>query len=192
MKVDPDTQHMVRFRDGDQDAFRILFTKYKRKIINFCFRFCGDKEMSEELAQEVFLRVYKAAPRYRPDANFSTWIFRIATNVCLNEVRKKKYNYKIESLDTSMNSGEKESSKEIEDKTGQAPQDLLEDKERHLFIQQAISNLPEKQRAALLLRIYHGFSYQEIGRQIKKTEKGVKSLIHRGRQNLKNTLQEYY
>ncbi len=148
--------------------------------------------MSEELAQEVFLRVYKAAPRYRPDAKFSTWIFRIATNVCLNEVRKKKYDHKLESLDSSMNSGEKESSKEIEDKIGQAPQDLLEDKERHLLIQQAISNLPEKQRAALLLRIHHGFSYQEIGKQIKKTEKGVKSLIHRGRQNLKNALQEYY
>ncbi len=148
--------------------------------------------MSEELAQEVFLRVYKAAPRYRPDAKFSTWIFRIATNVCLNEVRKRKYNYKMESLDTSLNSVKMASSEKIEDKTGQAPQNLLEDKERHLLIQQAISNLPEKQRAALLLRTYHGFSYKEIGKQINKTEKSVKSLIHRGRQNLKSALEEYY
>ena len=179
---------MERFREGDQDAFRILFVNYKQKIINYCYRFCGHREIAEELAQEVFLRVYKAAPRYRPDARFSTWIFRIATNICLNELRKKKYRCKIESLDDSFHSGTGAGSGEIEDRGTPAPQDRLEDRERDQMIQGAISNLPEKQRAALLLRLHYGFSYREIGKQIKASESSVKSLIHRGRQNLKKVL----
>ncbi len=189
MKVDPDIQHMERFRDGDETAFRFLFTKYKIKMITFCYRFCGNKEMAEELAQEVFLRVYKAAPRYRPDARFSTWIFKIATNVCLNEVRKKKYSVDIKSIHNLSNPGEKDHVMEIEDTLMPPPHNLLEEKERDQLIQNALSRLPDKQRAALLLRIYQGFTYQEIGVQLKKSEKGVKSLIHRGRENLKQALE---
>jgi RNA polymerase sigma-70 factor (ECF subfamily) len=187
VKSDPDAQYMLRFKDGDPHAFRVLFEGYKKKIINFCYRFCGDGETAEELAQEVFLRVYKAAPKYRPDARFSTWIFRIATNVCLNELRKKRYHWHMESLEVPSGSGEWKMAGEIQDPTP-LPQERLEFAERDHMILQAISNLPGKQRAALVLRIFHGFSYREIAGQIKSSESSVKSFIHRGRQSLKQVL----
>ena len=182
---------MLNFKDGDQNAFRILFKEYEKRIINFCYRFCGDLELAEELAQEAFLRVYKAAPKYRVDAKFSTWIFRITTNVCLNEMRKARYHSKTVSLDIPTNIDGVKNLMEIEDHS-QHPQDLIESKERDHLVQKAIMNLPEKQRAALLLRIHHGFSYQEIGKQIRISESGVKTLIHRGRQRLKQALQVHF
>ncbi len=121
MKKDPDVQHMLLFKDGNTDAFRVLFEKYKRPIINFCFKFCGDRQMAEELAQEVFIRVHKAAPRYRPDAKFSTWIYRIATNLCLNELRRKKYTYETESIDQPISSDKGNMEKEYEDTSSGNP-----------------------------------------------------------------------
>ncbi|MDY6934818.1 MAG: sigma-70 family RNA polymerase sigma factor [Spirochaetota bacterium] len=190
MKEDSDIQYMEKFRDGDENAFRILFTRYKNRIISFCFWFCNDRDVAEELAQEVFLRVFKAVPSYRPEAKFSTWIFQIATNVCLNELRKTRYRYYMESLDSCHNSDEMGWAREIADRERQDPEYLLEDKERDHIVQKAISGLPEKQRIALLLRIYFGFSYQDIGLQMKCSESSVKSLIYRGRQNLKMILQK--
>jgi len=188
---DPDTQNILRFQEGDSNAFRDLFEEYKKKIINFCYRFCGDRGIAEELAQEVFLRVYKAAPRYRPDARFSTWIFRIATNVCLNELRKPRYAYRSESLDAPSTADEGKMSREIKDQRPQ-PQDVLESREKDHLIRQAIADLPGKQRAALFLRVFHGFSYNEIARQIKSSESNVKSLIHRGRKRLKQELEALF
>ncbi len=188
MKTDPDTQNMLRFKGGDQQAFRILFKEYKKKIINFCYRFCADREVAQELAQEVFLRVYKAAPRYKPEAKFSTWIFRVATNVCLNELRKKNYQYKIESIDKTATGETGNFNTEIEDEQQLSSHEIIESKERNRLIKDALTNLPDKQRAALLLRIFHGFSYQEIGTQIKASQGNVKTLIHRGRQNLMKIL----
>ena len=144
--------------------------------------------MAEELAQEIFFRVYRAAPRYRPDAKFSTWLFRIATNVCLNEVRKTRYKFKEESLDTPYKSEKTEMETEFDDRQAH---DILEDKEREMLVRQAITELPEKQRAALLLRVYDGFSYKEIGKKIRRSESSVKTIIHRGRQSLKMSLQKY-
>ncbi len=146
--------------------------------------------MAEELAQEVFLKVYKAAPKYRPDAKFSTWIFRIATNVCLNEIRKNRYQYNTESLDSPVPSEAGDIQKESEGPE-KLPQEMLEARERDNLIQKAISDLPEKQRAALLLRVSHGFSYQEIEKQMKCSQGSVKTLIHRARQHLKKKLSSH-
>lgn len=187
MKADPDTQCMERFRDGDEAAFRTLFLRYKKKIVNFCFWYCNDREIAEELAQEVFLRIYRAAPKYRPNAKFSTWIFQIATNVCLNELRKTRYRYVTESLDSSHNPDERQLT-EIADCERHDPQNILNNHENEIVIHDAILNLPEKQRIALLLRVYNGFSYQEISSQMNCSESSVKSLIHRARKNLKKAL----
>lgn len=190
MKKDPDTQTMLEFKQGDADGFRILFTRYKKKIVTFCYRFCGNREISEELAQEIFLKVYKAAPRYRPEAKFSTWLFRIAVNVCLNEIRKPGYRVITESMDFSCKTGEVEIHREIKDKKGSTPQEMLEKKEREMLLDQAIKKLPKKQRAALILRVTEEFSYNEIGKQINCSEKSVKSLIHRARNVLVREIQK--
>jgi len=190
MTKDPDTQTMLQFKGGDADCFRILFERYKKKIATFCYRFCGNREIAEELAQEVFLRVYKAAPGYRPEAKFSTWLFRIAVNVCLNEIRKPGYQVMTESIDSSGKTGESAMHREIEDKRRATPQDIMEQKEINIQLNQAIKKLPKKQKAALILRVNNEFSYNEIGKQIRCSEKGVKSLIHRARKALVKEIQK--
>jgi RNA polymerase sigma-70 factor (ECF subfamily) len=191
MHTDPDTQLMLQFKAGDQRAFQHLFDNYKKRVINYCFRYCGNAAVAEELAQETFMRVYKAARRYRPKARFSTWLFKIAANVCLNEIRKPVYRARMESLDDA--AAPALSSDMGPSASGSEPPDvLLEESEKHAKVQDAIKRLPEQQRAALLLRINEEFSYREIGHQIKRSEGHVKTLIYRGRQQLKKMLGAYF
>ncbi len=188
--MDADVKQMLEFQAGNHGAFQVLFTKYKKKIINFCYRFCRDQARAEELAQEVFLNVYRGAANYRPTARFSTWLFQIATHVCLNEMRKAHYRHKIDSIDAAVvtDDGERRN-RELSDSSG-SPEEMMEQQERETLIQQALLSLPEKQRLALSLRVLNGFSYQEIGRQIRCSENSVKTLIHRGRQQLKTLFQK--
>ncbi len=193
MRNDPDIQLMLDFKKGDQRAFQHLFDKYKNRVINFCLRFCGDRSVAEELAQETFLRVYTAAPRYRPNARFSTWLFTIAANVCRNEIRRPVYREKIESMDPLPDMEKKTAVPEIAARPeSTAPDGLYESLERHQLVQRAIRQLPDQQRLALLLRVNEEFSYREISVQIKRSENHVKTLIHRGRKRLKEILGDYF
>jgi len=182
---------MLQFKAGDQRAFHDLFDKHKKRVINYCFRYCGSAAVAEELAQETFMRVYKAAPRYRPKARFSTWLFKIAANVCLNEIRKPAYRAHTESLDDTAGQGEPQAGIPPS-ASEQAPDALLESSEKNTLVQNAINRLPEQQRAALLLRVNEEFSYREIGLQINRSEGHVKTLIYRGRQRLKKMLGAYF
>jgi len=187
MLTDPDIQLMLSFKAGDQRAFQLLFDKYKKQVINYCFRYCGRQAVAEELAQETFLRVYKAAARYRPEARFSTWLFKIAANVCLNEIRKPVYRAKLETIDQTPEEGHGRDREPAMDPE-LMPDALLEAHQKQALIRQAMGRLPEEQRAALLLRATEGFSYGEIGRQINRSENHVKTLIYRGRQRMKKIL----
>lgn len=182
---------MLRCRDGDDEAFRKLFARYRTKIINFCFRFCSDRSIAEDLGQEVFLKMYRAAPRYRPDARFRTWLFTIATNVCLNDARRKRGQAGMLSLDAPINTPEGTAMPEIDDPTADSA-DRFIDHEREAVLQSALGKLPDKQRAALLLRIHHEFSYGEIAAQLGCSESAVKTYIHRGRQTLSEILTPYF
>jgi len=177
---------MLRVKSGDMAAFQILFDKYKNRMLNFCYRYCGHHSISEELTQEVFLRIFKAASHYRPTARFSTWLYRIATNVCLNELRKREYRMKIDSLDQL---GGETLPGLTEDRETPTPDTHFQEKERDRHIRQVLTGLPDKQRAALLLRLEGGFRYREIAEQMDCTESHVKVLIHRGRKQLKKKLQ---
>ncbi len=188
MLNDPDIQLMLDFKAGDPAAFRRLFDKHKQRVINYCYRFCGNAAVAEELAQETFLRVYKAAPRYRPKARFSTWLFKIAANVCLNELRKPVYRAGTESLDPTADDGQRAGPPDGSPAGTTRPDGLYEMHEQQALVRKAIGQLPEKQRAALLLRIEEEFSYREIGQQINRSENHVKTLIHRGRQGLRRLL----
>ena len=185
MRADPDIQLMLNFKEGDVDAFQQLFDGYKKRVINYCYRFSGNHAIAEELAQETFIRVYRGASRYRPKAKFSTWLFKIATNVCLNELRKPLYRNKIESIDQE---GDERS--EIQDKNRHAADEDLANNETQMMVRNAIKMLPEKQRAAILLRIEEEFSYKEIGKQIGCRENHVRILIHRAREGIKEILDQ--
>lgn len=187
MGTDSDIELMLRFGKGDEEAFRTLYLAYRKKIINYCYRFFFDQDTAEELSQEVFLKVYKAGSGYKPTARFSTWIFKIATHSCLNELRRDKYRARMDSIDSE----EGLAGKDLADGRD-GPHDQMEAMERKKRISRALRSLPGNQRAALLLREYHGFSYKEIGDQLNMTEAGIKSLIHRGRENLRNELHDEF
>ena len=189
-RKDPDVQLMLRFKDGDESGFRQLFSKYQARMINFCFRFCSDRELAEDLAQEVFIRVYRGARGYRPKARFSTWIYRIAVNVCLNESRKLKKRYSTHSIDRPFADSDDQNNRlpEFQDESHPAADEMMVAGQRDVQIKAALQMLSEQQRIAVVLRIYNEFSYNEIARQMSVSEGKVKTLIFRGRQQLKQSL----
>ncbi len=192
MQTDPDVALMLRFKDGDPDAFRQLFDRHKNGVILFCYRFCGDERVAEELAQETFIRVYRAATRYYAGARFRTWLFKIATNVCLNETRRPGYRIRAESLDgPEQIKNEARISCQLDRRLNQ-PDELLEHEEQRQMVLAAIAQLSADQRAALLLRIEGEFSYHEIAHQMDRSENHVKTLIYRGRRKLRKALDNYF
>ena len=187
MQNDPDTQLMLYVKEGDAAAFQMLFDKYKKRVINYCYRFSGNLAVAEDLAQETFIRLYKGAPRYRPKARFSTWLFKIATNVCLNELRRPSYRNRMASIDDEEG---KTTEEQIPDRQQSPADDELARQQLQAAVKAAMGQLPEKQRAALLLRVDQEFSYREIAKQMGCRENHVKILIHRAREKLKALLEQ--
>lgn len=186
---DPDVQLMLRFQTGDMEAFQQLFQKYSPSVINFAFQFVGTRARAEEIAQEVFLQVYRWQKRYEPKAKFSTWLFKIANNHCLNEVRKGEYRVTRESLDPLNSEGEKQT-RDIPDTNPGKGEETLAAKEAAGRIQAILQRIPASQRTALLLSRLEGLSYQEVAEVIGSTEKAVKSLVFRATQSLKDGLRD--
>ena len=177
---------MLEFQSGSKSAFETLMQHYYSRVLNFIFRFVANKELAEDLTQEVFVRVYKFGPRYKPKSKFQTWLYTIAKNICLNELRKNRD--LIESLDEPAQIGNEDGPKQIADPEGSRADEKLFLKERALIIRQAINELPENQRLAVILRRYENFSYAEIAETIGVSGKAVKSLLSRAKVNLKRRL----
>lgn len=190
-ETDQDVQLMLQFKEGDEDSFRQLFSKYQSRIITFCFRFCNDQVLAEDLTQEIFLRVYQGARRYRPKARFSTWLYRIAVNTCLNEARRLKKGHGIQSMEQPAMYAEKNSPPEYRDNDHISAEETMVARQRDEKIKAAIAKLPAQQRAAVVLRIYDEFSYKEIADQLSVTKGKVKTLIYRARQRMKQTLSQW-
>ncbi len=183
---DPDVVLMLAFQKGDKASFEKLMTKYFKKILNFSYRFVNDRELAEDLTQEVFIRVYKSGPNYIPRAKFQTWLYTISKNICLNDLRKKRV--KIYSLDNTIETSEGSMTHQLADNKSNTPDQEMVAQERKKAIQQAINHLPENQRVAVLLRRYEQMSYDEIAQTMKTTSKAVKSLLSRAKENLKDKL----
>lgn len=176
---------MLELKKGDRDAFEILMRKYYPRILNFVYRFLGNRQRAEDLTQDVFMKVYKNARRYRPRSKFQTWLYTIAKNSCLNELRRNRG--QMVSLDEPIMFDERVLKKEISDPHADPAGELLQ-KEKKVLIQTAINGLPENQRIAVILRRYESFSYAEIAATLNVTDKAVKSLLSRAKVNLKNKL----
>jgi RNA polymerase sigma-70 factor, ECF subfamily len=187
---DPDVQLMLRFQKGDMEAFQQIFHKYSPSLVSFAFRFLGSQARAEEIAQEVFLQVYRWQKRYEPKAKFSTWLFKIAHNHCLNEVRKGEYRVSLESLDPPEDMEGEERERNIPDATSSKGEDILAAKEAADRIEKILRRIPESQRTALLLSRMEGMSYQEVAEVLGSTEKAVKSLVFRATQSLKEGLRD--
>ncbi len=186
---DPDTELMLRVKRGDREAFEALVEKYKRPVVNLIYRTLPDATEAEDLAQHVFLQVYKSADRYKVSAKFSTWIFTIARNLCLNEIRRRS-RHPAESLDTQM-ADETQPSRQLEDARNFSPPEALMHSELEEKLEEALADLPEKQRTAILLCQQGELSYEEIAGVLACSLSATKSLIHRGREVLKQKLKPY-
>jgi len=181
---------MLRVKRGDRAAFAQLVDKYKLPVINFIFRTLRDEAESEDLAQNVFLQVYKSRTRYQRTAKFSTWLFTIARNLCLNELRRRS-RHPADSLEEASAENEDQPRQQFEDKSQMAPPEKLLHGELARKIEEALAALPENQRSAILLCRQEELSYEEIAEILGCSLSATKSLIHRGRETLKEKLKPY-
>jgi len=187
---DPDAALMLRAKDGDIRAFEQLVEKYKQPIVSLMFRMLHDLSEAEDLAQTVFVRVYQSASRYEVSAKFSTWIFTIARHVCLNEIRRRS-RHPAQSIQSSLPDGDEPATRQFEDQTTFTPPQAILHKELEAKIQQALDQLPEKQRLAVLLCRQDELAYEQIARVLGLSLSATKSLIHRARETLKLRLKPY-
>ena len=187
--TDSDAQTMLRFAAGDEGAFNYLVEKYHPQVINIIYRFLGRVAEAEDLAQEVFVNVYRSAARYRPSAKFSTWLYRIVANHCLN-YRRDTWRYKVFSLDAE-DSSERTAAQNLLDENAPGPADRAERGELRDKVLAAVNALPANQRMAVILVSYRGLSQREIGEVLEVGEKAVKSLMARARENLRRSLAKF-
>lgn len=171
--LDEDVRLMLAFRAGDDEAFNELFRRWSAPLLRYLNRMVWDMAAAEELVQEVFLRVYRSRDRYSPDARFSTWLYRIATNLALNELRRPRYRAIHQSADA-------EGAAPIRDLAA-APDDVVDARQLSERVEVEMKRLPGKQRAALWLAAVEGFSYAEVAEALEVSEKAVKALVHRAR-----------
>lgn len=176
-----DVQLMLDVKAGDELSFEVLLQKYRLPLVNFLCRMVRDQATAEDLAQEVFLRVYRARKEYTPSAKFTTWLFRIATNLALNSIRDGKHQQMQISIDARE---EDETPLEVPAREKLAEDRLIE-RERNEMIRQAVYSLPEKQRVAVVLHKYHDMDYSEIGKILGCSESALKSLLFRAYEALR-------
>jgi RNA polymerase sigma-70 factor (ECF subfamily) len=181
-----DVELMLKVKRGDREAFGLLVHRYRKPLINFIYRFTTNPEESEDLAHEVFIKAFQSAPKYEPKAAFSTWLYRIATNVTLNYLRDHKPRLS-RSLDSDLEGEEGAPRLEIRD-TRALIDDQLMERERVIQIRQALASLPENQRLAVVLTKYQELSLKDAGEVLNCSETAVKSLIFRAYTTLRETL----
>jgi len=177
---------MVKIAEGDEDAFEILVDRHQASVLNLIYRFIGDRTQAKDLAQEVFIRVWQAAKTYRPEAKFTTWLYRITANLCFNELKSSRRR-KWFSFHRSDEEGEYTLEETLADRAPSA-EDLLLEKERSRQISDALQSLPNNQRMALVLKRYDDLSYQEIAQVIGCSIPAVESLLVRAKKTLQEKL----
>ena len=187
-ETDPDVQLMLAVQRGDGAAFQRLFEKHIAAVIGFATQFVGSRARAEELAQDVFLQIYKTRARYMPRARFTTWLYRMVTNACLSEVRRADYRGRVQSIDQPPGEDDDGPTPPIEVPT-RSSEDAALTHEAVETIRIALDELPPQQRAALLLARVEGLSYEEVAVSLSCSVSAVKSLIHRGTVALRERLQ---
>src|SRR5579875_1410838 len=185
-----DAEIMLELRAGNMAAFDVLLAKYRKPIIHFMYRMVHNQAVAEELAQEVFLRVYRSRETYRAEARFSTWLYRIATNLGVNHARDTRYERTSPTVQLDEPDPDTGTTPDLADETPSAEANLLR-KERMNAIRQHVMALPERQRTAVLMHKYEGLDYTSIGEVLKLSESATKSLLFRAYQTLREKLKDF-
>ena len=180
---------MLRIKGGDNDAFQELVEIHQHRVVGTVAKMLGDETEAEDVAQQVFVRVWRSAARYEPTAKFTTWLFKITRNLVFNEMRRRKRHVAV-SLDQPRE-GEDERPLQAADHSSKAPDTAVLDQEMMDAIQRAIEELPETQRMAIVLRRYEETPYEEIAEILELSVPAVKSLLFRARTELREKLRRY-
>jgi RNA polymerase sigma-70 factor (ECF subfamily) len=180
----PSEELMAKTAEGDEYAFEALVCRHQASVLNLIYRHIGNRTMARDLAQEVFIRVWRAAKSYKPKAKFTTWVYRIASTLCLNELKSagRKKLFFSESL------GEEAGTRDGEIKFSPSAEDILLAEERSRRVSEALQSLPENQRMALILKRYESLSYHEIAKIMDCSVSAVESLLVRAKKNLQEKL----
>jgi RNA polymerase sigma-70 factor, ECF subfamily len=185
-----DAAIMLRVAAGDESGFSYLVQKHYRAMIHFLFRMVHNQAVAEELAQEVFLRVYRSRESYRAEAKFTTWLYRIATNLAVNHARDTRHERAAQTVYLDQPDEETGTTPDVADDDPNVEQNMLRD-ERMAAIRQHVMALPERQRMAVLMHKYQGMDYKQIGEVLKLSESATKSLLFRAYQTLREKLKAF-
>ena len=185
-----DAAVMLELRSGNMAAFDVLLQKYRKPIIHFMFRMVHNQAIAEELAQEVFLRVYRSRETYRAEARFSTWLYRIATNLGVNHARDNRHERTAPTVYLDETDPETGTTPDVAD-SGVSAETAMLQRERMAAIRQHVLALPERQRIAVIMHKYESKDYKQIGEVLKLSESATKSLLFRAYQTLREKLKSF-
>jgi RNA polymerase sigma-70 factor (ECF subfamily) len=185
-----DAEIMLRVSAGEDAGFTYLLEKYRKPIVNFMYRMVRNQAVAEELAQEVFLRVYRSRESYRAEAKFTTWLYRIATNLGVNYARDTRHERSAQTIYLDQADPETGTTPDVADTRPTVEFEMVKD-ERMSAIRQHVLALPERQRAAVLMHKYQGMDYKQIGDVLKLSESATKSLLFRAYQTLRDRLKDF-
>jgi RNA polymerase sigma-70 factor (ECF subfamily) len=185
-----DVDVMLRVKTGDESAFAYLVQKYRRPMIGFMYRLCRNPSNAEELAQEVFLRVYRSRTSYEPTAKFTTWLYRIATNLAVNYARDMRHERPENTVRLDEPDRETGTTPDLADDSLTAEEQILK-RERLAAIRGRVNALPERQRVAVIMHKYQQMDYREIAGVLKLSESATKSLLFRAYETLREQLKEF-
>jgi RNA polymerase sigma-70 factor (ECF subfamily) len=192
MPLDPDAELMLKVQKGNRLAFEELVIKYQKSVINTIFRSINDPAEAEDLAQNVFVQVWKVRRRYKPTAKFTTWLFTIVRNMCLNEVRRRA-RHPADSMDKPVADATEgiEMHWQFADRGVKSPSEEALRAELHRRVEFALRRLPEQQRTAMMLVRHHNMPYEDIAKVLRCSLAATKSIIHRARQTLRDQIKPY-
>jgi len=185
-----DAEMMLRVKAGDDSAFDYLVQKYRRPMIGFMYRMARNTAAAEDLAQEVFLRVYRSRANYEASAKFSTWLYRIATNLGVNHARDTRHERPENMMNLDEPDSETGTTPDLADKTPHVEEEILR-RERLAAIRQKVEALPERQKLAVLMHKYQDMDYRQIAEVLKLSESATKSLLFRAYETLRAELKEF-
>ena len=184
--ADPDVATMLRVQAGDPEAFPELFRRLGPRVLRFARRLVGNDARAEEVTQDVFVQIFRFRHRYQPQSRLTTWVFRIATNLCLNELRRPERQLRVDLWDDDRPEGPP-----LPDPEARTPEENAAALELAGRLEAAVGKLPPKQRAALLLSRVDGLAYDDVADALGCSEGAVKALIFRATQSLKQTLRDF-
>jgi RNA polymerase sigma-70 factor (ECF subfamily) len=185
-----DAQIMLQVKAGDDSAFEYLVQKYRRPMVNFMFRMAHNNAAAEDLAQEVFLRVYRSRESYEASAKFTTWLYRIATNLAVNHARDTRHERRENTVSLDEPDAESGRTLDLPDRTPSAEETIVQ-RERLAAIRQRVQALPERQRIAVVMHKYQQMEYRQIAEVLKLSESATKSLLFRAYETLREQLKEF-